>query len=285
MSLKLTKFDTAAQFLERTRTDLERDEASSNLLLGLAMTAVRQEEQGVPSKAWFAAIEDERGELALAILLNEVNMIVQGQGSAQEQAAQLAVSAIRQAGLDIPGVVGSLDAAGFIARAWSAAAGREPYVKMNQRIYRLDRVNPVPYSSGAMRLAHMEEVELIADWIFSFAAEVGEPKAREIAVANATDNIRGGVLYVWEDGGRPVTMAKRTRATRNGAVVALVYTPPVCRGKGYATSCVASLSQLLLDEGFRFCALYTDLSNPTSNSIYQKIGYAPVADSIQYRFQ
>jgi len=40
----------------------------------------------------------------------------------------------------------------------------------------------------------------------------------------------------------------------------------------------------LLDEGRRFCALFTDLANPTSNRIYHKIGYRPVCDFDEYVF-
>ncbi|BAY85818.1 GCN5-related N-acetyltransferase [Calothrix parasitica NIES-267] len=64
----------------------------------------------------------------------------------------------------------------------------------------------------------------------------------------------------------------------------MVYTPPEYRKKGYASACVAGLSQTLLGEGYKFCFLFTDLSNPTSNKIYQKIGYQPVADWNNYSF-
>jgi uncharacterized protein len=33
------------------------------------------------------------------------------------------------------------------------------------------------------------------------------------------------------------------------------------------------------------CALYTDLGNPTSNSIYRRIGYRALAEVVRYRFQ
>jgi predicted GNAT family acetyltransferase len=64
-----------------------------------------------------------------------------------------------------------------------------------------------------------------------------------------------------------------------------VYTPPELRCKGYATSCVAELSRNILQSGKKFCMLYTDLANPTSNSIYMKIGYWPVCDSVQHTFE
>jgi predicted GNAT family acetyltransferase len=79
-------------------------------------------------------------------------------------------------------------------------------------------------------------------------------------------------------------MAAKTRETDHGAVVSLVYTPANHRGKGYASNLTAGLSDHFLKQGYQFCVLFTDLANPTSNAIYQKIGYYPVADMDQYVF-
>jgi predicted GNAT family acetyltransferase len=91
-------------------------------------------------------------------------------------------------------------------------------------------------------------------------------------------------LVLWEVEGTPVSMAGYSGSTPNGIRVAPVYTPPENRGKGFAGACVAALSQKLLDDGRKFCFLYTDLANPTSNHIYQTIGYEPVADATVYSF-
>jgi predicted GNAT family acetyltransferase len=48
---------------------------------------------------------------------------------------------------------------------------------------------------------------------------------------------------------------------------------------------VAALSQTLLDQGRMYCFLFTDLANPTSNHIYQAIGYQPICDVNEYSFQ
>lgn len=77
-------------------------------------------------------------------------------------------------------------------------------------------------------------------------------------------------------------MAASVRPTRRAIAIGGVYTPPQWRGRGYATSCVAALSELLLGRGFEFCVLYTDLANPTSNGIYARIGYRPVRDFLMY---
>ena len=59
--------------------------------------------------------------------------------------------------------------------------------------------------------------------------------------------------------------------------VAPVYTPREHHGRGYAGAAVAQVSRMLRDRGGRVC-LFTDQANPTSNRIYQALGYRPVVD-------
>jgi predicted GNAT family acetyltransferase len=96
--------------------------------------------------------------------------------------------------------------------------------------------------------------------------------------------IKRSCLHVWENG-EIVSMADLRRETAHGIAVSLVYTPPRLRNRGYATSCVAALTQRVLGSGKQFCCLYTDLANPTSNSIYQKIGYQPICDVQDWVFE
>ena len=88
---------------------------------------------------------------------------------------------------------------------------------------------------------------------------------------------------LWEHDGRVVSLAGHAGETPNGARVGPVYTPPELRGRGYASALTAALTEQLL-ERLRFCFLFTDLANPTSNSIYQRIGYRPVTDITLWRF-
>ena len=92
-------------------------------------------------------------------------------------------------------------------------------------------------------------------------------------------------LFFWQLGdGRPVSMAAKVRETRNGASISLVYTPHEWRRRGYASRIVAALSDKQLKAGKKLCNLFTDLKNPTSNSIYQKIGYWKVGESKHFAF-
>jgi predicted GNAT family acetyltransferase len=158
---------------------------------------------------------------------------------------------------------------------------------MAQRINQLDRVEPAERASGSLRPARPADRDLLIEWYLGFQEDIGGG-SRESAgkwverSLGADPSVRG--LFVWETDGQPVSMVGYSGATPGGVRVGAVYTPPKLRRRGYASAAVAALSQRLLDAGRRFCFLYTDLANPTSNHIYQEIGYRPVADSSLYRF-
>ena len=99
----------------------------------------------------------------------------------------------------------------------------------------------------------------------------------------ADHKIRG--LLIWEKDGVPVSMAGYAGPTPSGIRIGAVYTTPEQRKNGYASAVTAGLSQHLLDIGYKFCFLFTDLLNPTSNHIYQQIGYVPVCDVDRYDFK
>ena len=154
---------------------------------------------------------------------------------------------------------------------------------MRQGVYALDRVEPLPAAAGTARVAETaEDRELALRWWIAFGAEVlheGGPghERAEVMVDHRLSSPTGGIL-LWADEGEPVSLAAWGGPTPNGIRVGPVYTPPELRGRGYATAVTAELSRRLLDGtlfegGRRFCFLYTDLANPTSNAIYERIGY------------
>ena len=88
---------------------------------------------------------------------------------------------------------------------------------------------------------------------------------------------------IWEDGER-VSLAGWGSPTPNGIRIGPVYTPPEYRRRGYGSASTAAATARNLAAGRRFCFLYTDVANPTSNKIYMDIGYEPVCDSVEFAF-
>ncbi len=136
--------------------------------------------------------------------------------------------------------------------------------------------------AGGLRVASATDTDLVVAWVDAFHREAVPDQPPSSAEATRR-RLAAGVVYLWEDGA-PVSMAMKTRPTADGVSIGDVYTPPELRRRGYASACVAALSQQLLDAGFAYCTLFTDLSNPTSNAIYQQIGYRPVCDFRELKF-
>src|SRR5206468_1492050 len=134
--------------------------------------------------------------------------------------------------------------------------------------------------------ATLPEVDRMAEWTAAFCRECHlPPPPKAEGRERALNRIERNEKFVWEMHGQPVSTATLMGPTPNGIRISVVYTPPELRGRGYASACVAALSQRMLDAGKRFCFLYTDLANPTSNKIYRTIGYEPVCDNLQILFE
>lgn len=186
---------------------------------------------------------------------------------------------------DLRGVHGPIERVEAFARAWAAKRGMACRQAMHQRIYALERVRPPVGVPGRLRRAIRADRTTLVEWTTAFDREaMGSSVARDHEVlADELIASERRLGYVWEDGA-PVSMLQATGATPHGIRIGAVYTPPERRGRGYASACVAAASQAQLDAGRRWCFLFTDVTNPTSNRIYQAIGYEPVRDVAVWRF-
>lgn len=182
--------------------------------------------------------------------------------------------------LSLPGVLGPDYAAHEFSERWVAATGSKAELWRRERVYRLDSVERLPLPPGHIAKAERRHVKLLTSYIEGFLQETGETGDASATLEAA---ISQGRLFIWLDG-EPVSMSAWSGPTPNGVRITMVYTPPDLRRRGYATAVVSALSRQLLDQGKSFCSLYTDLSNPTSNNIYQRIGYKPILDCHHYRF-
>jgi hypothetical protein len=201
-------------------------------------------------------------------------------------AVDLVADALR--GAPLPGVVGPAAEARRFAERWSAQNGAAARLEVAERVFSIERVTPPARpASGAWRLVDARDRDLVAQWVVAFSAEAmpGNPPILDpLAMADRWVARVGRIGYVWEDGGRVVSLVGASGETPNGIRIGPVYTPPEFRGRGYATSLTAAATSDLLDRGRRFVFLFTDLANPTSNKIYQEIGYQPVCDVDQWTF-
>ena len=172
----------------------------------------------------------------------------------------------------------------FFAAAWQRHTGQPARVGRRSRMYRLGRLLPPdPAPPGRARVAAPADSGLLLAWLEAFHHEADDGGGPDMQRTLA-DRLSYGGLTLWETGDGPVSLAGLTRAVAGQARVGPVYTPPGRRGRGFGGAVTAAVSQAAKDAGVAEVLLYTDLANPTSNALYQRLGYEPVSDSVQLLF-
>ncbi|MEU7482066.1 GNAT family N-acetyltransferase [Lentzea sp. NPDC042327] len=197
------------------------------------------------------------------------------------EALELAVDRLREVDPDLPGVTGPSEKSEAFATAW----GRPFRVTMSTRLYRLGTLAP-PAVAGSGRMATEDDVPLLAAWREAFAREASPNAPVQPAEEIMRSSLRlGNGHAVWEAGGTPVAWAAASAPIAGMTRVAPVYTPPGHRRHGYGAAVTAMITQWATDRGATAVVLFADLANPTSNSIYQRIGYAPVEDWTEHTWK
>jgi ribosomal protein S18 acetylase RimI-like enzyme len=144
---------------------------------------------------------------------------------------------------------------------------------------------PTQPARGLMRFACAGDQEILEKFVLGFYIDCNLPEARSPTLKDDVVKVVKRLLQnqsvvVWELDAMPVAIAAEVRRASFGSTVSVVYTPPEHRGHGYASALVAHLSQHLLNQGAPRCLLFTDANNPTSNAIYQRIGYRYQCDHV-----
>ncbi len=180
--------------------------------------------------------------------------------------------------VQLAGVNGRAEVVERFVAAWRPPRSQ---VAFRMRLYRLGTLRP-PQAEGAPRVADDSDLELAMRWLAAFEQDAGvhrtdtEPAARE--------RIGGGRLWLWEHDGEPVSLAARTATAVGVSRIAPVYTPAEHRRRGYGAAVTSACIADALERDADDVVLFTDLANPTSNSIYQQIGFEPIGDYAVVRF-
>jgi predicted GNAT family acetyltransferase len=275
------ELDDAAEFLRAAGPLLLPNEARDNLIFGIAGSIVS--DPGRYPEARFWIVTDGDDPAAAAMRTPPFNLLL----ARPRDDGALAALAAGITG-ELPGIVGGRPEVDRFARLWSERHEVTPRIQRRHGVYALEAVLPLPPASGEARRAAQRDRPLLLEWSHAFGEEVLEEddpgRIEAVAMVDHRLGAPHGGFLLWEDAGEPVSAAGWGGPTPNGIRIGPVYTPPELRGRGYATALTAELSQRLLDQGRRFCFLFTDLTNPTSNAIYERIGYVRVAESAMVAF-
>jgi predicted GNAT family acetyltransferase len=275
MRLSIYSPDEARAFADRATPFLCEREVENSLMLGLLATAAA----GADARRYL--IEDGDRLLAVALQTRPIAMVVTRLPPAGVDLIAKELARENWAGQGFSGPVEAVDA---LADAWLA---RQPEARTRcrtaLRLFQITEVIDPPAAPGEMILATGEHLEVLADWHRAFGAAINEPV--DDPLAGARRLLERTSVYFWREASGLRSLAAVAGPTPHGIRINHVYTPPEFRGRGYASNLVAALSRHQLASGRRFCTLFTDLTNPTSNKIYQRIGYQPVCDCAHWMWE
>jgi GNAT superfamily N-acetyltransferase len=183
-----------------------------------------------------------------------------------------------------PGVNAAPETGTAFAAAWRERTGQPSHAGMRMRLYRLGQLLPPdPPPPGRPRTASDADREVLLAWLDAFHDEAGPPGPRESQQV-VDGGLSFGGLTLWEHASSPVSLAGRTKVIGGQARIGPVYTPRELRGRGFGAGVTAAATRAALDAGADVVVLFTDLANPTSNTLYQRLGFHPVSDWAVLKF-
>ncbi|MDE7552341.1 GNAT family N-acetyltransferase [Bacillus cereus] len=270
--IQLHVYEEIVNFKEEVTPFLEKNEQENNLILGV----LQMVQQPI-----FMGIAKQGEEITVVFLQTEdKKQIIVANAEISGVAIKMLAKELTKIYPDIPGLIGNKKVVQKLAEEIALLENKKKNVVMEQGVYELKEVKKKSSEDVFFREVSSNELTLIEEWIYQFCKDVNLPTTKEEAKQTAHALLTNHRLFGLEVDGKLVSVAAKTRPTKNNITVNFVYTPTEARKKGYASNCVAALSQRMLDEGYKTTTLYTDLANPTSNKIYQEIGYEQIAESV-----
>ena len=286
VSVEIT--EDAAAFLAAAADHLAADPVLTTVVSTVAARAAAAADRGAEPPAhpqWFAVVRDHDGEVVgVAMRTAPFEPHPLFVLPMAEAAARALARAVHSRGEKVRGANGALPATETFLAEVAALQGGVVRTDEHTRLFELGDLVEPPLPPGRLRLAAPADGDVVLAWFNAFGADAAEQAGREDETPpfHTTDDIAQrideGRVWLWEDEtGAPVHVTGHSLPAYGVSRVGPVYTPREHRGHGYASATVASVSRMLRDEGVLVC-LFTDQANPTSNRIYQALGFRPVVD-------
>lgn len=293
MSHRLEITDDPVAFLDATRDHLAADPVISTVIGSVTERIVVADGRGLPPgdhPRWWAVARDEAGAVTGVAMRtapfepHPVYVLPM-----PDEAAVALARAVHERGEAVTGVNGALPAARLVADESARLAGGAVRVHEHLRLFELGALVVPPSPPGGLRPAAADDVDLALAWFHAFGMAAAEQAGRDephqgpletFTIDDMLLRIEQGVIWLWEDeSGERVHLTGANPPASGVTRIGPVFTPVGHRGRGYASAAVAEVSRQYVEQGVR-CCLFTDQANPTSNRIYQALGYRPVADMV-----
>ncbi|SME07690.1 hypothetical protein BACERE00175_03212 [Bacillus cereus] len=245
--IQLHVYEEVVNFKKEVIPFLEKNEQENNLILGV----LQMVQQPI-----FMGVAKQEEEVAVVFLqTEEKKQIIVATSEMVEEAIVELAKKLAEVYPNVPGLIGNKKVVQRLAEEIAVLENKKMNVVMEQGVYALQQVKKKWTEEGIFREINSDELPVIEKWIYQFCEDVNLPTTKEEAEQTAHTLITNHRLFGLEIDGKLVSVAAKTRPTKNNITINFVYTPKEERKKGYASNCVAALSQRMLDEGYKTTTL------------------------------
>jgi ribosomal protein S18 acetylase RimI-like enzyme len=279
----LVQYDNINDFLLNNEELLLERESFHNLILGLAY-GIRDKKIEDSGPLYYSILDENNLVIASALRSNEDRPLILTE--MPPCAVDLLIMDLSKSKTSLKAVVGEETTATYFKDQWTNLHKLSFNINIHLGVYECFKVILPKVILGDLVEASIEHKIFLIDYLAGFQRDCfpHEPILIQNIEKLMKRHLENRSIYLLLKDKEIVSMAANTRSTLNGGTISLVYTPPHLRGKGYASSVVALLASKVMNDGKKFASLFTDLTNPTSNSIYQKIGFIKIGQNIHYNF-
>jgi ribosomal protein S18 acetylase RimI-like enzyme len=281
--MELIKHSHPEEFIAMNEAFLSQKESFHNLKLGLVY-GIKAKTIVDTAPLYYSLVENNKS-IGCAVRSNSDRPLTISEMT--EENVDLLIADLIKNDEKIVAVVGEEKTATYFKDQWIKKHNLNFKLNIHLGVYECFKVIMPNYSTGKIISAEIEHSEIVRSFIRGFLQDCfpHQPLNDENINALLKRQLDNKSLYLLVNGdGEIVSMASNSRSTLKGGTISLVYTPPELRGRGHASLVVALLSNKIMEDGKSFSNLFTDLSNPTSNSIYQKVGYQKIGQNIHFDF-
>ena len=279
--MKFNHFSDVDNFKDNILDILLEKEVENNLLISILTDSSREN-----SAEWLlATVTGDNSEILLiSICTKPFNLLLsKPSGTFEDGSVDFLANELKRINFIPPGVIAEKELAQLFSEAYCSNI-INTNMHMTMTIMKLDKLSEYKKAPGFCRVLTEKDLSFTPDWERAFSVDCQVPVFSLDEYRKRIETRLGrNIHYIWEDDG-PVAQAVWGRNTPNSAAVSWVYTPPEHRGKGYATSVVAELSNSILKSGKTSCCLFADASNPVSQGVYRKLGYYEVCRVDEIKF-
>lgn len=295
--MELRFYDDPGEFLDAAGNHLALQPVLSTVVAGVASRIRDQREAGLPwpegVPCWFAAFVDGPDVVATAMRTAPFGEFPAYLMPMSDDAAVLLARTLLDRDEPVLGANGALPTVQVFCEEMAEATGKRAVVGQHTRLFELGELKEPARVPGRLRPATVDEQALVAGWYDAFMADADEQAGRAPGVSaheapeagEMRRRIESGRIFLWEDAaGTPVHLTAASPPSYGVSRIGPVFTPRGQRGLGYASQAVYQVSAFLRDRGERAC-LFTDQANPTSNKIYEALGYQRLVDMANLRVE